>query len=86
MHVDQALELVRAVPGCNDILTIGLLPTEGDEDPAPAVPPANPMMEQALDHTIQDTPRERSLNLHVLGSWSSRPRVIQQISKVSAAP
>ena len=44
MHVDQALELVWAVPGCMEVLTVGLLPTEGDQDPVPDLPPANPTM------------------------------------------
>ena len=59
MHVEQALELVKAVPGCMEVLTVGLLPTEGDQDPVPAVPPADPTMVQAIDHSSHvegDTP------------------------------
>ena len=51
MHMDQAMELVRAVPGCNDVLTVGLLPTEGNQEPAPAIPPVNPTMAEAVDHS-----------------------------------
>ena len=51
MHIDQVMELVRAVPGCMNVLTVGLLPTEGDQDPVPAVPPADPTMVQAVDHS-----------------------------------
>ena len=45
------MELVRAVPGCMNVLTVGLLPTEEDQEPIPAVPPANPTMVQAVDHS-----------------------------------
>ena len=72
MHVDQAMELVRAIPGCNDILTVGLLPTEGDQEPAPAIPPVNPTMEQAVDHskhvqggTPSRIPQERDVSTHM---------------------
>ena len=51
MHIDQVMELVRAVPGCMNVLTVGLLPTEGDQDPVPAVPPADPTMVQAVGHS-----------------------------------
>ena len=51
MHIKQALELVKAVPGCMEVLTVGLLPTEGDQNPVPAVPPADPTMVQAVDHS-----------------------------------
>ena len=54
MHVEQALELVKTVPGCMEVLTLGLLPTEGDQDPVPAVPPADPTMVQAIDHSSHD--------------------------------
>ena len=52
MHVDQALELVKRVPGSMEVLTVGLLPTEGDQEPTPAVPPANPTVVQAIDHSL----------------------------------
>ena len=99
--MDQALELVRAVPGCNDILTIGLLPTEGDEDPAPGVPPANPMMEQALDHTKHvegvipsKIPQERDVSTHMslaLGlqdqeSYSRLVRYLQRHDQLDPIP
>ena len=51
MHVDQALELVRAAPGSMEVLTAGLLPTEGDQEPVPDLPPVNLTMDQAVDHT-----------------------------------
>ena len=51
MHLEQALELVKAVPGCMEVLTVGLLPTEGDQDPVPAVPPADTTMVKAIDHS-----------------------------------
>ena len=51
MHVKQALELVKAEPGCMEVLTVGLLPTEGDQDPVPVEPPADPTMVQAVDHS-----------------------------------
>ena len=35
-----------------ETLTVGLLPTEGAQEPAPAVPPANPTMTQAIDHSL----------------------------------
>ena len=51
MHVEQALELVKTAPGCMEVFTVGLLPTEGDQDPVPAMPPADPTMVQAFDHS-----------------------------------
>ena len=51
VHVDQTLELVRAIPGCMEVLTVGLLPTEGDQELVPDIPPANPTMAQAVDHS-----------------------------------
>ena len=72
MHIDQAVELVRAVPGCMDVLTVGLLPTEGDQKPIPAVPPANPTMVQAVDHSSHvegdippRIPQERDISTHM---------------------
>ena len=72
MHVDQVMELVRAVPGCNKILTVGLLPTEGDDDPVLEVPPANPTMDRAVDHTKHvegsipsKIPQEREVSTHM---------------------
>ena len=41
MHVDQALELVKSVPDSMEFLTVGLLSIEGDQQPAPAIPPAD---------------------------------------------
>ena len=49
MHIDQALELVKAIPSSMEVLTVGLLPTEGNQEPAPAVSPGNPTMVQAID-------------------------------------
>ena len=46
MHVDQALELVKRVLSSMEMLTVGLLPTEGDQEPAPAVPLAKPTMDR----------------------------------------
>ena len=101
MHVDQAMELVRAIPGCNDILTVGLLPTEADEDPVPAVPPANPMMEQAVDHTKHvdgvipsKIPQERDVSTHMslaLGlqdqeSYSRLVRYLQRHDQLDPIP
>ena len=51
MHINQALELVRRVPGSMEVLTVGWLPTEGDQKPFPAIPPAGPTMVQAIDHS-----------------------------------
>ena len=72
MHVDQVMELVRAVPGCMDVLTVGLLPTEGDQEPAPAILPVNSTMAQAVDHSRhveRDTPpripQERDVSTHM---------------------
>ena len=71
MHVDQALELVKRVPGSIEMLTVGLLPTEGDQEPAPAVPLANPTMTQAIDHSLHiegkvppEIPEERDISIH----------------------
>ena len=101
MHVDQALELVRAIPGCNDILTVDLLSTEGDEDPAPAVLPANLMMEQALDHAKHvegvipsKIPQERDVSTHMslaLGlqdqeSYSRLVRYLQRHDQLDPIP
>ena len=72
MHVEQALELVKAAPGCMEVLTVGLLPTEKDQDPVPAVPPADPTMVQAVYHSSHvegDTPprisQERDVSTYV---------------------
>ena len=51
MHINQALELVKRVPVSMEELTVGLLPTEGDQEPVPAIPPADPTMVQAIDHS-----------------------------------
>ena len=72
MHIDQAMELVRAVSGCMTVLTVGLLPTEGEKGPIPAVPPANPTMVQAVDHSSHveggippRIPQERDISTHM---------------------
>ena len=72
MHVDQTLELVKRVPGSMEVLTVGLLPTEGAQEPAPAVPPANPTMAQAIDHSLHmegevppEIPEERDISTHM---------------------
>ena len=72
MHIDQAMELVRAVPGCMNVLTVGLLPTEGEQEPIPVVPPANPTMVQAVDHSSHveggvppRIPQERDISTHM---------------------
>ena len=72
MNIDQAMELVRAVPGCMTVLTVGLLPTEGEQEPIPAVPPANPTMVQAVDHSSHveggippRIPQERDISTHM---------------------
>ena len=66
------MELVRAVPGCMNVLTVGLLPTEEDQEPIPAVPPANPTMAQAVDHSSHvegdipsRIPQERDISTHM---------------------
>ena len=72
MHIDQVMGLVRAVPGCMNVLTVGLLPTEGEQEPIPAVPPANPTMVQAVDHSSHveggipaRIPQERDISSHM---------------------
>ena len=72
MHVDQAMELVRAVPGSMTVLTVGLLPAEGDQEPISAVPPVNPTMVQAIDHSSHVEggippmiPQEREISTHM---------------------
>ena len=72
MHIDQVMELVRAVPGCMDVLIVGLLPTEEDQEPIPAVTQANPTMVQAVDHsshvegdTLPRIPQERDISTHM---------------------
>ena len=72
MHIDQVMELVRAVPGCMTVLTVGLLPTEGEQEPIPAVPPANPTMVQAVDHSSHveggippRIPQKRDISTHM---------------------
>ena len=72
MHIDQVMELVRAVPGCMTVLTVGLLPTEGEQELIPAVPPANPTMVQAVDHSSHveggippRIPQERDISTHM---------------------
>ena len=72
MHIDQVMELVRAVPGCMTVLTVGLLPTEGEQEPIPTVPPANPTMVQAVDHSNHveggippGIPQERDISTHM---------------------
>ena len=79
MHVDQALELVKAALGSMEVLTVGLLPTEGDQEPAPAVPPGNPTMVQAIDHYIHveeevppRIPQERNILIHMSLAYDSR--------------
>ena len=72
MHFDQVMELVRAVPGSMTVLTVGLLPTEGDQEPISAVPPVNPTMVQAVDHSNHveggippRIPQEREISTHM---------------------
>ena len=72
MHIDQALELVKRVPGSLEVWTVGLLPTEGNQEPAPAVPPTNPTMVQAIDHSLHvegevppEIPVERGISTHM---------------------
>ena len=72
MHVDQAPELVKRVPSSMEVLTVGSLPTEGDQEPASAVPPANPTMVQAIDHSLHidgevppEIPEERDISTHM---------------------
>ena len=52
MHVGQALELVKRVSSSMEMLIVELLPTEGDQEPAPVVPPANPTVAKAIDHSL----------------------------------
>ena len=72
MHIDQALELVKRVPGSMELLTVGLLPTEGGQDPTPAIPQADPTMVQAIDHSQHvegeippEIPEERDISTHM---------------------
>ena len=72
MHIDQALELVKRVPDSMEVLTVGLLPTEGDQEPVPAIPPADPTMVQAIDHSLHvegkvppEIPEERDISTHM---------------------
>ena len=72
MHIDQALELLRAVPGSQEVLTVRLLPTEGDDDPVPEVPSVNPTMERAVMHPKHmegrappKISRERGISTHM---------------------
>ena len=53
MHINQALELIKRVPGSMEVLTVGLIPTEGDQERVPAIPPADPTIVQAIDHSQQ---------------------------------
>ena len=71
MHFDQALEVVKGVPSSMEMLTMGLLPTEGDQEPTPAVHPANPMA-QSIDHSFHiegevppEIPEERDISTHM---------------------
>ena len=72
MHIDQVLKLVKRVPGSMEVLTVGLLPTEGDQEPAPAIPPPDPTMVQAIDHSLHvegevppEIPEERDISTHM---------------------
>ena len=72
MHIDQALELVRAVPGSQEVLTVRLLSTEGDDVPVPEVPSVNPTMERAVMHpkhiegkAPSKISRERDISTHM---------------------
>ena len=72
MHINQPLELVKRVPGSMEVLTVGLLPTEGDQKPAPAIPPADLTMVQAIDHSLNvegevppEIPQERHISTHM---------------------
>ena len=72
MHIDQALELVKRVPGSLEVLMVGLLPTEGNQEPAPAVPPTNLTMAQAIDYSLHvegevplEIPVERDISTHM---------------------
>ena len=54
------------------MLTVGLLPTECDQEPAPAVPPANPTMTHSIDHSLHvegevppEIPEERDISTHM---------------------
>ena len=55
-----------------EVLTVGLLPTEGDQEPAPVIPPADPTMVQAIDHSLHvegevppEIPQERDISTHM---------------------
>ena len=72
MHIDQALELVKRVPGSMEVLTVGLLQTKSDQEPAPAIPPADPTMVQAVDHSLHvegeippEIPEKRVISTHI---------------------
>ena len=101
MHIDQALELLRAVPGSQEVLTVRLLPTEGDDDPVPEVPSVNPTMERAVMHPkhIEGSgppkiSRERGISTHMslaLGlqdqeSYSRLIRYLQQHDQLDPIP
>ena len=101
MHIDQALELLRAVPGSQEVLTVRLLPTEGDDDPVPEVPSVNPTMERAVMHPKHiegrappKISRERGISTHMslaLGlqdqeSYSRLIRYLQQHDQLDPIP
>ena len=72
MHINQALELVKRVPGSMEVLTMGLLPTEGDQEPVPPIPLADPTMVQAIDlflhvegEVLPEIPQERDISTHM---------------------
>ena len=72
MHIDQALELIKRVPGSMEVLTVGLLPTEGDHEPAPVIPPADPTMVQTTDNSQHvegeippEIPEDRDISTHM---------------------
>ena len=70
MHVDQAFELVRGVEVCQEVYSVTLLPSDGDEPQA--VPPQfDPTMVAAVAHpdfvegTVPDEiPSERNCSTH----------------------
>ena len=70
MHVDQALELVRGVEACQEVFSVTLLPTDGDE-PHALPPQLDPTMVAAMvyldfvEGTVPDEiPSEREYSTH----------------------
>ena len=70
MHMDQALKLVRGVEACQEVFSVTLLPTDGDE-PQAVPPQLDPTMVAAVVHpdfvegTVpNEIPSEREYSTH----------------------